>query len=36
MVLEGCLTVGTMPLNELGGEYRTLQPFYASYQCSSE
>ena len=33
IVLEGCLTIGTMPLNVLGGEYKTLEPFYASYEC---
>lgn len=33
--MQGCLTVGTRPFTELeGGQYVTLGPFYASYQCT--
>ena len=34
MILEGCITVGTEPFEQLDGQYITIGPFYAPYQCA--
>ena len=34
VILEGCITVGTEPFEQLDGQYITIGPFYAPYQCA--